>query len=44
MIERNEILVVYNSEYTKRNVEEKFLFEIVAGEIKLKAYNYTSLN
>lgn len=44
MIERNEILVVYNSEYTKRNVEEKFLFEIVGGEIKLKAYNYTSLN
>lgn len=44
LIADNEVLLIYTSEFSKRNVNETFLFVIVDGELKLKGYNYTSIN
>ncbi len=44
LIADNEVLLIYTSEFSKRNVNETFLFIIVDGELKLKGYNYTSIN
>lgn len=44
LLSNNEISLIYYSEYSKRIVQELFIFEIESGELKLKGYRYDSLN
>ncbi|MCE0824815.1 type IV secretion protein Rhs [Buttiauxella sp. A2-C2_NF] len=44
LFSNNEIVLTYISEYTKRNVYEVFVYEIVNGAMKLKGYHYDSIN
>lgn len=44
LLSNNEISLVYYSEYTKKIVQEVFIFEIERDGVKLKSYRYDSLN
>ncbi|MEZ2604784.1 type IV secretion protein Rhs [Kluyvera intermedia] len=44
LLSNNEISLIYYSEYSKRIVQELFIFEIESGETKLKGYRYDSIN
>lgn len=44
LLSNNEISLVCYSEYSKRIVQEVFIFEIENGEVKLKSYRYDSIN
>lgn len=44
LLSNNEISLIYYSEYSKRIVQELFIFEIKSGETKLKDYRYDSIN
>lgn len=40
----DEVSLVYFSEYSKRIVQEVFVFEIEGKKVKLKSYRYDSIN
>lgn len=44
LLSNNEVVLVYVSEYSQRNVHETFAFEVVDGEMKLQGYKYDYLN
>lgn len=44
LFSNNEISLIYFSEYSKRIVQEIFMFEIENGTVKLKGYRYDSIN
>ncbi|EMJ0104275.1 hypothetical protein ORA54_002395 [Enterobacter cloacae] len=44
LLSNNEISLLCYSEYSKRIVQEVFIFEIENGEVKLKSYRYDSIN
>lgn len=44
LFSNNEISLIYYSEYTKRIVQEVFIFEIENGGVNLKSYRYDSIN
>lgn len=44
LLSNNEISLMYYSEYSKRIVQEVFIFEIENGQVKLKSYRYDSIN
>ncbi|EMX9178554.1 hypothetical protein INP82_24325 [Citrobacter sedlakii] len=44
LFSNDEISLVYFSEYSKRIVQEVFVFEIEGKKNKLKSYRYDSIN
>ena len=44
LFSNDEISLVYFSEYSKRIVQEVFVFKIEGKKIKLKSYRYDSIN
>ncbi|MFL4211091.1 type IV secretion protein Rhs [Enterobacter mori] len=44
LFSNNEIALIYFSEYSKRIVQEIFVFEFESEKIKLKSYRYDSIN
>ncbi|MDO2431744.1 type IV secretion protein Rhs [Enterobacter bugandensis] len=44
LFSNDEVSLVYFSEYSKRIVQEVFVFELEGKKIKLKSYRYDSIN
>ncbi|MCD4559534.1 type IV secretion protein Rhs, partial [Lelliottia nimipressuralis] len=44
LLSNNEISLVYYSEYSKRIVQEIFVFGFESDGVKLKSYRYDSIN
>lgn len=44
LFSNNEVSLIYFSEYSKRIVQEIFVFELEGKKVKLKSYRYDSIN
>jgi hypothetical protein len=44
LLSHDEVVLIFVSEYSKRNVTETFIFESSSHDLKLQGYNYTSVN